>query len=331
MRLAVLAGIFTVWRCLAQEPAALTLPAGTGVMLGLTGPVWTKSAQPGETVYTETTFPVAVAGTMAIPPGTYVKGTIDILFRASSRSSHAEFRMSFAQMVFANGYTVALPAALATVNVLVAPQSDVLLDNGTQFEMVLEEPLTLDASAVAAAVPLSRPPKPRDWKSASLCRPTPATPGTSDTYMPGTPGTPSTTIPGGPGMPSITIPGTPGTPGSVIPGTPGSPEVPCPGPPATISAPAGHKESLALVHPAREAGQILAAGSYEITWEGLGPLAQVRILKHGKPVTTASATVFALGKDAPRNDTAWRTNPDGSFSLDLVQFKDRNFALRFQP
>ncbi len=172
MQLLLVAGIFTVWGCLAQEPA-LTIPAGTGIMLGLTGPVWAKSAQPGETVYTETTFPVAVNGAMAIPPGTYVKGTIDILYRPSARSDRAEFRMSFAEIVFANGYTVALPAAVATVNVLVAPRSDVLLDNGSQFEMVLEQPLTLDAAAIAAAVRVSRPPKPWDWKSASLCRPIP--------------------------------------------------------------------------------------------------------------------------------------------------------------
>jgi hypothetical protein len=184
MRLLLMAGIFTVWGCLAQEPApsnapaasqTLTVPAGTRIMLGLTSPVWAKSAQPGETVYTETTFPVAVDGAMAIPPGTYVKGTIDILFRASSRSDHAEFRMSFAQIVFANGYIAALPAAAATVNVLVAARSDVLLDNGTQFDMVLEQPLALDAAGIAATVRLSKPPKPWDWKSASLCRPIPAT------------------------------------------------------------------------------------------------------------------------------------------------------------
>jgi hypothetical protein len=85
------------------------------------------------------------------------------------------------------------------------------------------------------------------------------------------------------------------------------------------------------VHPVREAGQTLPAGSYEITWEGLGPLARVRILKRGNPIITASAMVVALGKDAPRNDTALRSNPDGSFSLESVQFKDRNFARRFQP
>ena len=67
MRLLLVAGILLVWGCLAQKPAppnppaaspTLTIPAGTRVMLGLRVPVWAKSAQPGETVYTETTFPV---------------------------------------------------------------------------------------------------------------------------------------------------------------------------------------------------------------------------------------------------------------------------------
>lgn len=298
-------------------------------MLGLTSPIWSKSAKPGEPVYAEATFPVAIDGTMAISPGTYIKGTIDILCRSGLGSGRAEFRMSFSQIVFANGYTAAIPAAIASVNVLVAARSDVLLDNGSQFEMTFEQPLALEAAAVAAAARVTRPPKPSDWKSASLCRPIPATPGTSDTYIPGTPGTPSTTIPGGPGMPSITIPGTPGTPASVIQGTSGTPEIPCPGPPATISAPAAHKESFALARPASVGGQRLPAGNYEIAWDGLGPVAQVRILKRGKTVFTGDATVAALGKDAPANDTAWRTSPDGTFSLDLLQFKGQNFALRF--
>jgi hypothetical protein len=300
-------------------------------MLGLTSAVWTKSARPGQTVYAETTFPVAIDGAMAIPPGTYIKGTIDILFRPSQRSGHAEFRMSFTQAVFANGYTVALPAAAATVNVVVAARSDVLLDNGSQFEMVLEQPLALDASAIAAAARVSKAPKPRDWKTASLCRPVPPTPGTSDTFIPGTAGTPATVIPGGPGMPATVIPGTPGTPSSVIPGMSGSPGIACPGPPAVTSASAVHKESFSLARPVSEAGQILPSGSYEVTWEGLGPVTQVHILKGGKPVVTAQATVAALGHDATANDQATRANPDGSLSLELLQFKGRNFALRFDP
>jgi hypothetical protein len=68
-----------------------------------------------------------------------------------------------------------------------------------------------------------------------------------------------------------------------------------------------------------------------VAWDGLGPRAQVRILGRGNLAVNVPATVAALGKDAPANDVAWRTNPDGSFSLDLLQFKGRNFALRFDP
>ena len=312
-----------------QQP--LTIPAGTRIMLGLTGPVRTKSAQPGETIYAQTTFPVALNGAMAIPPGTYVKGTIDILFRAGSRSDRAEFRMSFAQIVFANGYTAALPGAVATVNVRVAARSDVLLDNGTQFEMVLEQPLVLDAASISEAARLSRPPKPWDWKSASLCRPTSATTGTSDTYIPGTPGTPSIEIPGGTGMPSTSIPGTPDTPGKVIPGTPGSPGLACPGPPAVIAAPAAHKESFVLVHLVREAGQTLPAGSYNIDWEGLGPQAQVSILKRGKLVVKAQTMVVALGKDAPADDTAWRTKSGWLVLIGTSSVQGPQFRLALRP
>lgn len=334
MRLLSIAGVIVLQVCQAQEPAAptpstMTVPAGTKVELGLTSPIWANSAAPGENVYAQTTFPVAVNGAMAIPPGTYVRGTIDILYRPSARSVHAEFRMSFAQIVFANGYTFALPAASSTANVTAA--GDVLLDNGSQVEMALDAPLYLDAANVAAAVRVSKPLRPRNLKSASLCRPTPATPGTPDTVIPGTPGTPPTVIPGGPGVQPTVMPGTPGTPATVIPGTPGSPELACPGPPEVTSAPAAHKERFDLIHPVTEAGQTLRTGSYEVAWEGLGPLVQVRILKLASPAATAPARVVALGKNAAANHAELRANSDGSFSLGSLQFKGRNFALRFEP
>jgi hypothetical protein len=332
MRPLSLGWIFTACVCLAQQPAAQTLmlPAATKVELGLTSPIWARTAAPGDAVYAETTFPVAVGGVMAIPPGSYVKGTIDILFRSGPRSGNAEFRMSFAQIVLANGYTVALPAASATVDVAVARANDVLLDNGAQVEMVLDAPIELDAPRVAAAMRLAKPPRPRDFKSASQCVPIPPTAGSSGTVIPGTPGTSPTVIPGGPGMPPTVIPGTPGTPSTVVGATPDSPGVPCPGPPEVTSAPAAHKEIFALIHPVVGVGKTLATGSYEIGWEGLGPLAQVRILRRGNTLATVPAMVVALGKDAAANRTELAANSDGSFSLKLVQFKGRNFALQFE-
>jgi len=94
MRLLVLAGLFSALACLAQAQV-ITIPAGTKVALALTSPVWAKSVQLGDSIYAETAFPVTVANAMAIPPGTYVKGQIDIM---ALRSGHAEFRIQFTQI-----------------------------------------------------------------------------------------------------------------------------------------------------------------------------------------------------------------------------------------
>ena len=46
--------------------ATITIPAGTRVSLEITAPVWAKTAKPGESIYTQTTFPVVANGRMAI-------------------------------------------------------------------------------------------------------------------------------------------------------------------------------------------------------------------------------------------------------------------------
>lgn len=342
MRLLVLAGLVGTLACVAQQPApkpAIVIPAGTKVALALTSPVWAKSVQLGDSVYAETAFPVTVDNAMAIPLGTYVKGQIDIMTLPRLLSGHAEFRIQLTQMVFADGSAVALSdGALATLNVVVSPRSDVLLDNGAQFEMTFERPLTLDAEKVAAARRLSKPAKPAPWKSATRCRPIPATPGTEGTVIPGSPptvipGTPDTVIPGIDGAPPTVIPGTAptvigGTDPTVIGASSGTPEIPCPGPPAVVSQPVAHKESFTVSGPVHVAGQELAAGTYEATWEGLGPVAEVQILRKSKVVATVQAQVVALGKKAPDTEYAPVTNPDGSFSLESLQFKGQTFGLR---
>jgi hypothetical protein len=243
---------------------------GTRVELAVIGPVWAERAKPGDPLYAQTNFPVTAGNRIAIPAGTYVEGTIEAVARPTRRLSRAELQILFTKIIFANGYTVELsdlaaeatgtPGAMAAetagtgaansgiaataakVSVEASLANDLLLDNGAQIEMTLAAPLTLDARLVAEAIPLSRAPEPGKFKSATLCRPTPGTPGsagTSDTVIPGSPGTPSTTIPGGPGMPDITIPGTPATPDTVIPGMPGTPGTPgsvCPAAPIVISS-----------------------------------------------------------------------------------------------
>jgi hypothetical protein len=225
---------------------ALVVPSGTQVPLEVIRPVRVKGAKAQDALYTQTSFPVAVGGTMAIPAGTYVEGEILSLTQPTRKVSQSKMRVRFTGLVFANGYTVPLgndgsDADTMDVTVQVSTANDLLLDNGAQMELTLTSPLTLSAKKVRAAIPLSKAVKPGSLASATLCRATPGTPGTAGT--PGTPdtviaGTPDTVIPGPdgtsttiPGTPPTVIPGTPGTPGD--PGTPGTV---CPARPRVISS-----------------------------------------------------------------------------------------------
>ncbi|HKM79779.1 MAG TPA: hypothetical protein VJY15_02285 [Candidatus Acidoferrum sp.] len=335
----------------AAEKPSITLPAGTKVMLAMTTPVWSKTVKSGDSLYCTTNFPVTIDNQMAIPPGTYAQGTIDSVTKPTRKTNNADFQVHFTKLIFANGYTVELPAdspaATATIHVQVNYQSDILLDNGSQFEMTLQSPLTLDAANVAVAVRRSKAPPLGPYQSATRCRPTPGTPGTSDTVIPGTPGTPGTpdtVIPGGPGMPDTVIPGipaTPGTPDTVLPGSPGTPGIVCPGPPIVTSgpqaAPGGPKASPAENHagymtlsgPTEVGGQKLETGTYQLQWAGQGPTAQVQINRSGKTIASVKAQVVVLDQKAAQDEHATRSNPDGSDTLASVKFRNQMFQLIF--
>jgi hypothetical protein len=336
----------------------VTLPAGTKIVLALTSPVWARLAKPGDSVYSSAAFPVAIGNVIAIPPGTYVQGQIDALTRPSWLSSRATFQMHFTKMIFANGYTVEIPrlsqnfsdlagqsgtsqqamlpeipAAIATVYVGVSSRSDILLDNGTQIEMVLQGPLSLDSARVMAAARQTKLAAIAPVKSATQCRPIPATPGTSDTVIPGSPGTPDTVIPGVNGMPDTVIPGIPATPATVIPGTQGTPEIACPGPPVVMSGPSkaeSYKKNLTLSQATQVAGNVLAAGKYQFNWTVSGPTAEVEIVQKGKPPIHARARVIALEQKTPQDATSVRNNADGTVSLASVQFAGEIFELTFE-
>jgi hypothetical protein len=267
-----------------QPPApaatsSIALPAGSKVEMALTRPVWSAKAKAGDPLYLQTIFPVTVGNRIAIPAGTYVAGTIDSIVPPTRKVAQAEIDVHFDQIIFADGYTVAIPdgdqpgapapivdpgASLSMVTVQVSRNNDILLDNGSQIEMTLEAPLALDAARVAQAVPLSRAPAPGQFKPATLCRPTPGTPGS-----PGTPGTPDTVIPGTPptvipsgiaGVPDTVIPGSsptviPGTPATA--GDPGTPGTVCPAPPLVISsAPPGVTVKQTPTPPAKKKSRL---------------------------------------------------------------------------
>lgn len=280
---------------------------------------------------------------MAIPPGTYAQGIIDAVTKPTRKTGTADFQIHFTALIFANGYTVELPAsppaATATVHVQVSYLSDILLDNGSQIEMTLQSPLTLDSENVAVAVRRSKAPPIGPYQSATRCRPTPGTPGTSDTVIPGTPGTPGTpptVIPGGPGMPDTVIPGSPGTPGTpdtVIPGSPGSPGFVCPGPPIVTSGPAvplyDHEGFVTFAKKVQVGEKKLKAGAYKIAWAGLGPMVPVKITQKDKELASVMARIVVLPEKSLQDEPVTRKNPNGSDSLTSLKFAGQTFQLLF--
>jgi hypothetical protein len=97
------------------EPAPrgkLLVPAGTRVPLVLKNAISTKSARVGDSVYAQTSFPIAVNNRMVIPAGTYVQGRISDVKRAGRLKGRAEVLFHFTSLVFPSGYTVSLPGAV---------------------------------------------------------------------------------------------------------------------------------------------------------------------------------------------------------------------------
>ena len=336
----------------SRPKTKIVVPVGTQVTLALTSPIMAQGAAIGSPIYARTVFPVTLNNQMAIPAGTYMQGTIDALKRPGFFSHHAEFQFHFTKMIFANGYTVVLPQThhsasgqtspddvipvVASPYVDVTSSNDVLLDNGAQFDMVLQEPLRLNASLVENATALLKATHLPQFRSATTCRYIPGTPGTPDTVIPGTPGTPGTpptVIPGVNGMPDTVIPGTPATPGTpdtVIPGSPGTPDVTCPGPPVVVPGKAqDYKESFQIAAPAQVAGKQLPAGNYRLTWKGPGPTVQVEISQSGKMVARVPARLVLLNAKSPVTTPEMQSNPDGSSSLLSLRFSKQSFALYF--
>ena len=99
----------------AQGIRTLTVPAGQKLLMQLKSGINTKTAKPGDGVYLETSFPVSIDNTIAIPPGTYVQGVIDNVKRSGRIKGRAEVLFHFTTLIFPSGYTVSVPGSVNDV------------------------------------------------------------------------------------------------------------------------------------------------------------------------------------------------------------------------
>ncbi len=98
-----------------QDTGKVTVPAGTKLPVRMEAGINTKSAQPGDPIYCQTTFPIVQNNRILIPVGTYVQGSITSVKRPGRVKGRAEVLMHFTTMIFPNGYTVQLPGAVDSV------------------------------------------------------------------------------------------------------------------------------------------------------------------------------------------------------------------------
>jgi type IV secretion system protein VirB10 len=70
----------------------------------------TRNARPGEPVFLETVFPVAIDGKIVVPAGSYVQGEIRDAKRPGRVKGQGEVSIRLTTMILPNGYTVRFDA-----------------------------------------------------------------------------------------------------------------------------------------------------------------------------------------------------------------------------
>lgn len=93
------------------------------------------------------------------------------------------------------------------------------------------------------------------------------------------------------------------------------------------SAFAANKGSMKLFDAASAAGKTIPPGEYSVTWEGNGPIVDVKIMQGNKIVATMPARLVDL-KRVPDNDgTTTKSNSGQSLALTEIFFRGKPQAL----
>ncbi len=84
------------------------VPASTTIALELRNTINSRTAQPGQTVYCTTIYPVVVKNRIVIPVGSYAKGKLTEVKRPGHVKGKAELAVVFTEITLPNGVTKSL-------------------------------------------------------------------------------------------------------------------------------------------------------------------------------------------------------------------------------
>jgi hypothetical protein len=105
----------TLSQSMAPAPSAVTIPAGTRVLMVLKSPLHTTSGTAGSGLYLETLYPVIEGNRVVIPAHTLVQGVVEADRRPGHVNRVAEFRFRFTTMIFPNNYVAPIQGALQSI------------------------------------------------------------------------------------------------------------------------------------------------------------------------------------------------------------------------
>ncbi len=89
----------------APGPKFVEVPVGTRIPLTFLKGVTTRSAAAGDPIYLQTIFPISAGGRIAIPPGSYVTGSVIESKRAGKVKGRAALRVRVDSVILPDGTT----------------------------------------------------------------------------------------------------------------------------------------------------------------------------------------------------------------------------------
>lgn len=104
----------------AQEEQMVTIPEGTSVTVALQESIGTEANSSGDTFQTETTEPIMAEGSVVVPAGTTVRGTLTEVDEPESESEDAVMTLAFNTIVMPDGEEY----SIATHDVTLRTESD---------------------------------------------------------------------------------------------------------------------------------------------------------------------------------------------------------------
>jgi len=93
--------------------SALMVPADTTIPLRLLNTINSRTTRPGQPVYCETIYPIAVGNRIVIPRGSSVKGSVTQVVRPGRVKGKGQIGIHFETLVLPNGATHSLRATLS--------------------------------------------------------------------------------------------------------------------------------------------------------------------------------------------------------------------------